>query len=159
MKNPFSRKLLATAPASELYEKLQKFIAERSSGTQVKLLRGKMVVAALLLAVTLFAGPAKAQASPTLFYVVTAVDANGFESVFSTQATAVFTQGKHVSAISWTAPTVPTGGAAIAGYNIYRGTVSGGPYAKINTALVTAVTFSDSFTLPLAPSGLTITVN
>lgn len=143
MKNPFSRKLLATAPASELYLKLH----------------GKMVVAALLLAVTLFAGPAKAQASPSLFYVVTAVDANGFESVFSTQATAVFTQGKHVSAISWTAATVPTGGAAIAGYNIYRGTVSGGPYAKINTALVTAVTFSDSFTLPLAPSGLTITVN
>jgi fibronectin type 3 domain-containing protein len=31
----------------------------------------------------------------------------------------------------------------IVGYNVYRGTVSGGPYAKL-TSLDTGVTFSDS---------------
>lgn len=115
---------------------------------------------ALLLTLSLIGAPAKAQAAgPTFVYVVTAVDANGFESVFSTQATASFGQGKHIATVTWTAPTVPTGGAAIAGYNVYRGTVAGGPYAKVNAALVTGVTYADSFVLPNAPSGLVAPVS
>jgi hypothetical protein len=97
--------------------------------------------------------PVRAQ-GPTYFYVATAVDVNGFESAFSTQATAVFNQGQHIASLTWTASVVPTGGAAIAGYNIYRAKVSGGPYTKINTALVTVVTYSDTFVLPTAPTGL-----
>jgi large repetitive protein len=34
--------------------------------------------------------------------------------------------------------------ADLAGYNVYRGTVSGGPYAKLNVALVTATTYDDA---------------
>jgi len=115
--------------------------------------------AVLFLAVAVFPWAAKAQATPTFFYVGTTVDANGLESVFSGQVTATLTQGKKNAVLTWTAATVPTGGAAIAGYNIYRGTVSGGPFAKINTALVTAVTYTDSFIPPNALSGLTATVN
>jgi hypothetical protein len=94
-------------------------------------------------------------ASPTFYYVATTVDANGFESTFSTQVVITFQQAKHIAVLSWTAATVPSGGAAVAGYNIYRGTTSGGPYTKINTALVSAVTYSDTFVLPNAPSSLT----
>jgi fibronectin type 3 domain-containing protein len=32
----------------------------------------------------------------------------------------------------------------VAGYNIYRSTVSGGPYAKINSSLVAALDYTDS---------------
>ena len=41
--------------------------------------------------------------------------------------------------LSWTASTSP----GIAGYNAYRGTTSGGPYAKINTGLISTTTYSD----------------
>jgi hypothetical protein len=101
----------------------------------------------------------KAQSGPTFFYVATTVDVNGFESAFSNQATATFTQGTKNAVLTWTAATVPTGGAAIAGYNVYRSKVSGGPYVKINAALVTAVTYTDSFVLPNAPSGLAAATN
>jgi hypothetical protein len=100
-----------------------------------------------------------AVATTTFYYVVTTVDVNGFESVYSNQATAVFSQGKHVANLSWTAPTIPTGGAAIAGYNVYRGTSTGGPYTQINTALVTGVTYSDPFVIPNSPTGVTVVTN
>ena len=110
----------------------------------------------LAIVVSLFSATI-AMAGPTYYYVATTVDVNGFESVFSNQAVATFNQSQHIATIAWTAAVVPTGGAAIAGYNVYRGTVSGGPYIKINTALVTGVTYSDTFVLPSAPTGLVAT--
>jgi hypothetical protein len=46
----------------------------------------------------------------------------------------------HSVSLSWTASTSPN----IAGYNVYRGTVSGGPYAKVNSSLVPGTTYSDT---------------
>jgi hypothetical protein len=45
----------------------------------------------------------------------------------------------HTVALSWTAST-----STVSGYNVYRGTTSGGPYAELNTSLVTAVNYTDS---------------
>jgi centrosomal CEP192-like protein/HYDIN/CFA65/VesB family protein len=47
---------------------------------------------------------------------------------------------QHAVDLSWNASTSST----ISGYNVYRGTVSGGPYAKINSALDSALSYSDS---------------
>jgi HYDIN/CFA65/VesB-like, Ig-like domain/Abnormal spindle-like microcephaly-assoc'd, ASPM-SPD-2-Hydin len=45
----------------------------------------------------------------------------------------------HSVALSWTASK-----SAVVGYNIYRGTQSGGPYSKINPSLETATSYSDT---------------
>jgi len=45
----------------------------------------------------------------------------------------------HSAALSWTAST-----SVVTGYNIYRGTVSGGPYAKLNSSLIALTTYTDS---------------
>jgi hypothetical protein len=42
--------------------------------------------------------------------------------------------------LSWTASITPS----VAGYNVYRGTTSGGPYSKLNTSLVAATNYSDT---------------
>jgi fibronectin type 3 domain-containing protein len=46
---------------------------------------------------------------------------------------------QHSAALAWKAST-STG----SGYNVYRGTVSGGPYTKINSSLVAILTYNDS---------------
>ena len=51
------------------------------------------------------------------------------------------TQGSqqvHSVALAWTAST-----STVAGYNVYRSTVSGSGYVKLNTALISALTYSD----------------
>jgi hypothetical protein len=50
-------------------------------------------------------------------------------------------QTTHTVGLSWTAATDFVTGDS---YNVYRGTVSGGPYTKVNTAAITADTFTDS---------------
>jgi hypothetical protein len=56
-------------------------------------------------------------------------------------ATAVSVPVSHSVTLSWTASTSP----AVVGYNVYRATTSGGPYAKVNGgACVAAMTYSDS---------------
>jgi hypothetical protein len=45
----------------------------------------------------------------------------------------------HSATVNWNAST-----SAVIGYNVYRGSVSGGPYQKINTPLDAATTFTDS---------------
>ncbi|MGH9351473.1 MAG: beta strand repeat-containing protein [Terriglobia bacterium] len=47
---------------------------------------------------------------------------------------------KHSVALTWTASTSPS----ITGYNVYCGTVSGGPYAKLNPSLVTSTAYTDT---------------
>lgn len=114
----------------------------------------------ILAVILLLAVPVFGQSGPTFFYVVTAVDTNGFETGFSNQATAAFNQGQKTATLTWVASAVPTGAAAVAGYNAYRSQTSGGPYKKINTALITAgVTYSDGFVLLSVPSGLAAVVN
>lgn len=46
---------------------------------------------------------------------------------------------QHSVAVNWAAST-----SAVAGYNVYRGTVSGGPYSTINTTLITGLTYTDN---------------
>jgi len=47
---------------------------------------------------------------------------------------------QHNVDLSWNGSTT----MSISGYNVYRGIVNGGPYAKINSALDTALSYSDS---------------
>src|SRR5215472_3435288 len=54
-------------------------------------------------------------------------------------ASVAHAQGGHSVTLSWLASTSPN-----VTYNVYRGTVSGGPYSQINTAPVNALTFLDS---------------
>src|SRR5271165_1338137 len=46
----------------------------------------------------------------------------------------------HSVTLTWTASTSPN----IAGYNIYKASVSGGPYTKINSTPINALTFIDT---------------
>jgi hypothetical protein len=46
---------------------------------------------------------------------------------------------QHSVALTWNAST-----STVAGYNVYRGTVSGGPYTKVNSSLVAALNYTDS---------------
>ena len=49
----------------------------------------------------------------------------------------------HSVTLTWVASTSPN----IAGYNIYRGTTSGGPYTKINSSLITGLSYVDTTVL------------
>ena len=49
---------------------------------------------------------------------------------------------QHSAALTWT-----DGGSGITGYNVYRGSVSGGPYAKINSALDASAAYTDNSVL------------
>lgn len=47
---------------------------------------------------------------------------------------------QHTVDLSWN----PSTSTSISGYNVYRGTVSGGPYSKINPAMVSSLSYTDS---------------
>jgi fibronectin type 3 domain-containing protein len=49
-----------------------------------------------------------------------------------------FNPAPHNVVLTWTAST-----SSVVGYNVYRGTQSGGPYTKVNIALVGGTTFTD----------------
>jgi hypothetical protein len=49
------------------------------------------------------------------------------------------TAATHSATASWT-----PSGSVVSGYNLYRGTVSGGPYTKVNNSLIALLTFTDS---------------
>jgi len=48
-------------------------------------------------------------------------------------------QTPHSVGLSWQAST-----STVAGYNIYRGTTNGGPYSKMNSGLVTSLSYTDA---------------
>lgn len=52
----------------------------------------------------------------------------------------------HLVDLTWAAGTIknPAAGQTIVGYNVYRGTVSGGPYTKLNSSPVAGQTYTDS---------------
>jgi hypothetical protein len=50
------------------------------------------------------------------------------------------TGNSHLVSLNWIASTSPN----IAGYNVYRGATTGGPYTQINSALVPTVSYTDS---------------
>lgn len=50
------------------------------------------------------------------------------------------TSVSHSVTLTWTAST----SSNVAGYNVYRGTVSGGPYSKLNSALVAGTSYTDT---------------
>jgi hypothetical protein len=47
--------------------------------------------------------------------------------------------GSHSVTLNWAAST-----SVVAGYNVYRSTTSGGPYAKLNSTLITTTQYADS---------------
>ena len=49
----------------------------------------------------------------------------------------------HFVSLTWTGST----SLNIAGYNVYRGSVSGGPYTRITSSLVAVTSFTDSTVL------------
>jgi hypothetical protein len=46
---------------------------------------------------------------------------------------------QHTAMLSWQA-----GGSNVAGYNVYRSTTNGGPYARVNSAMDTTASYADS---------------
>jgi len=50
----------------------------------------------------------------------------------------------HPTILNWTAST----SSNVAGYNLYRGTSSGGPYTILNSSLITGTTFTDGTSQP-----------
>lgn len=102
---------------------------------------------AIGLACAIPAPPARAQSTANYFYVVTASDINASESVFSNEvAAAVPLQGTHTVALTCT-----EAASSAVGFTFYRGRVSGGPYARLNSSLVSACAFTDTFSPPVAP--------
>lgn len=55
-------------------------------------------------------------------------------------ASLVFGQTQHGLNLTWTASVTP----GVQGYNVYRATVTGGPYNKVNTTLVVGTNYLDT---------------
>jgi hypothetical protein len=67
---------------------------------------------------------------------------NGANKTGANFVSAAGSQQAHSVALSWTAST-----STVRGYNVYRSTTSGSGYAKLNAALLSAVSFSDTTVL------------
>ncbi len=65
-------------------------------------------------------------------------NATGSPAAVSLSGTGV-TPVQHSVALSWNAST-----STVAGYNVYRSTVSGSGYTKVNASLVVGLTYTDS---------------
>jgi hypothetical protein len=63
----------------------------------------------------------------------------GSAASVSLSGTGIAPSVQHAVGLNWGASS-----SSVSGYNVYRSTVSGGSYAKVNPALVAGVSFSDS---------------
>lgn len=70
--------------------------------------------------------------------VTVASDATNSPSTITLSGTGV-QPVSHSVALTWTAST-----STVSGYNVYRSTVSGGPYTKVNSTVIVATTYTDS---------------
>jgi fibronectin type 3 domain-containing protein len=88
---------------------------------------------------TVVFAPTTAGSTPgSVTYASNASDSSLNESLTGTGTSS--TGGtQHNVTLSWSASSSP-----VAGYNVYRGTVSGGPYTKVNPSLETATVYTDS---------------
>jgi hypothetical protein len=66
-------------------------------------------------------------------------NAKGSASSVALSGTGVSPTVSHSVALNWGAS-----GSTVAGYNVYRGTVSGGSYAKVNGSMLAGVNYADS---------------
>ena len=82
-----------------------------------------------------FTPQASGAASGNLTITSNASNPSLVETVSGTGAAAI----QHNVDLSWTAST-----STVAGYNVYRGTTSGGPYSKINSSLNASTGYTDS---------------
>lgn len=107
---------------------------------------GEFVVSGVTLPVTVnpgtnvsftvtFTPQASGAASGNVMIASNASNPSVIEAVSGTGAAAI----QHSVGLTWIAST-----GTITGYNVYRGTVSGGPYSKVNASLDGATTYTDS---------------
>jgi hypothetical protein len=83
---------------------------------------------------TISFGPTTAgNVTGSLSIASTATDSPNVESLSGTGV------GQHSVTLTWVASTSPN----VTGYNAYRGTISGGPYTKLNSSLLSATTYTD----------------
>ena len=68
-----------------------------------------------------------------------ASDAANSPSKSAFDGTGVQVAQQHIVNLNWASST-----SSVSGYNVYRGTQSGGPYAKVNSSLRTATNYADS---------------
>jgi hypothetical protein len=66
-------------------------------------------------------------------------DAANSPAVENFSGTGVQTAQQHTVSLTWTAST-----STVAGYNVYRGNQSGGPYTRVNSSLRTSTNYADS---------------
>ena len=78
-----------------------------------------------------FAPPTAGSVTGNVSIVSNATNSPTIESLSGT--------GIHAVDLAWTASI-----STVAGYNVYRGTVSGGPYTKLNSSLVAGIAYTDT---------------
>lgn len=83
-----------------------------------------------------FAPPAAGTSSGSISFLSNASDSS-LQQSFTGGGTQ--TSGQYSVALSWNPST-----STVIGYNLYRGTQSGGPYSRLNSALLSATSYTDA---------------
>jgi fibronectin type 3 domain-containing protein len=82
-----------------------------------------------------FTPPATGSSAGSVSFASNASDASLTQSL---SGDGTQSSGSHSVALSWN-PSI----SSVIGYNVYRGTQSGGPYSKLNSSLLSGITYSD----------------